>query len=102
MRKLFLTAIVFICYNASFGQTKNYVAFQAEIANRNNDFIDITLLNGQLVKKILLNKNGFFKDTLNVKSGMYRMKDGIEMTELYLENGYDLKLKMDENNLTNQ
>ena len=95
MRKLFLTAIVFICYNASFGQTKNYVAFQAEIANRNNDFIDITLLNGQLVKKILLNKNGFFKDTLNVKSGMYRMKDGIEMTELYLENGYDLKLKMD-------
>ena len=54
-------------------------------------------------------KNPFYDDTkascniyFDRRSGMYRMKDGVEMTELYLENGYDLKLKMDENNLTNQ
>ena len=94
MKKLFLIAIMFICSNGSFGQAKKYVSFQAEIANRNNDFISITLLNGKLIKKIELNNKGIFKDTLNVKEGMYRMNDGNETTELYLKNGYDLKLKM--------
>lgn len=94
MRKLFLIAIVFVCCNVSFGQTKKYVKFEAEIANRNNDFINITQLNGELIKKIVLNKEGIFKDTLKVKEGMFRMNDGVESTELFLKNGYDLKLKM--------
>ncbi|MBC7847028.1 MAG: TlpA family protein disulfide reductase [Flavobacterium sp.] len=95
MKKIVLIAIVFVCSNASFGQMINYVTFQAEIANRNNDFINITSLNGQLLKKIELNKKGIFKDTLKVKEGMYRMNDGVESTELYLKNGYSIKLKMD-------
>ena len=95
MKKIFLIAIVFVCSNASFGQMINYVTFQAEIANKNNDFINITTLNGQLLKKIELNKKGIFKDTLKVKEGKYRMSDGVETTELYLRNGYSIKLKMD-------
>ncbi|WP_281297656.1 TlpA family protein disulfide reductase [Flavobacterium limnophilum] len=95
MKKIFLIAIVFVCSNASFGQMINYVTFQAEIANRNNDFINITTLNGQLLKKIELNKKGIFKDTLKIKEGKYRMNDGVESTELYLRNGYSIKLKMD-------
>ena len=95
MKKIFLIAVVFVCSNASFGQMINYVTFQAEITNRNNDFINITSLNGQLLKKIELNKKGIFKDTLKVKEGMYRMNDGVESTELYLRNGYSIKLKMD-------
>ena len=95
MKKIVLIAIVFVCSNVSFGQMINYVTFQAEITNRNNDFINITSLNGQLLKKIELNKKGIFKDTLKVKEGMYRMNDGVESTELYLRNGYSIKLKMD-------
>lgn len=95
MKKIVLIAILFVCSHASFGQKMNYVTFQAEIANRNNDFINITSLNGQLLKKIELNKKGIFKDTLKVKAGMYRMNDGVESTELYLRNGYSIKLKMD-------
>jgi thiol-disulfide isomerase/thioredoxin len=95
MKKIFLITLVFVCTNASFGQMINYVTFQAEIANRNNDYINITTLNGQLLKKIELNKKGIFKDTLKVKEGMYRMNDGVETTELYLRNGYSIKLKMD-------
>ncbi|SHF90632.1 Thiol-disulfide isomerase or thioredoxin [Flavobacterium fluvii] len=95
MKKIFLIAILFVCSNASFGQKVNYVTFQAEIANRNNDFITITTLNGQLLKKIELNKKGIFKDTLKIKEGKYRMNDGMETTELYLKNGYSIKLKMD-------
>jgi thiol-disulfide isomerase/thioredoxin len=95
MKKLFLIAIVFVYSNTSFGQMINYATFQAEIANRNNDFINITTLNGQLLKKIELNKKGIFKDTLKVKEGKCRMNDGVESTELYLRNGYSIKLKMD-------
>jgi thiol-disulfide isomerase/thioredoxin len=95
MKKIVLIAIVFVCSNVSFGQMINYVTFQAEITNRNNDFINITSLSGQLLKKIELNKKGIFKDTLKVKEGMYRMNDGVESTELYLRNGYSIKLKMD-------
>lgn len=95
MKKLFLIAMVWVWSNASFGQIINYVTFQAEIANRNNDFINITSLNGKIFKRIEINKKGIFKDTLKVKEGMYRMNDGVESTELYLRNGYSIKLKMD-------
>jgi thiol-disulfide isomerase/thioredoxin len=94
MKKIFLIAVVLMSSWSGFAQKKEHMAFQAEIANRNNDFISITLLNGKLIKKIELNSKGIFKDTLNVKEGMYRMNDGNETTELYLKNGYDLKLKM--------
>jgi len=95
MKKLFLIAIVLFCFNSGFGQIINYVTFQAEIANRNNDFINIISTNGELIKKIELSNKGTFKDTLKVKEGMYRMNDGQESTDLYLRNGYNLKLKMD-------
>ena len=87
--------MVFICSNASFGQKANYVTFQAEIANRNNDFINIKSLDGQLLKKIELNSKGIFKDTMKVTEGKYILNDGMESTELYLKNGYSIKLKMD-------
>ena len=92
---MFLIAMVFVCSTVSFGQNKNYVTFQAEITNRNTDYINIKSLNGQLIKKIEINKNGFFKDTLKVKEGKYILNDGVENTEMYLKNGYSIKLKMD-------
>ena len=48
-----------------------------------------------MYKKTQVNKDGFFIDTLNVKEGFYQMYDGVEVTSLYLKNGYDLSLKMD-------
>ena len=94
MKKIFLIAIVLVCTTASYGQMIDYVTFQAEIANRNNDFINIISSNGTIIKRIALNKKEIFKDTLKVKEGLYRMNDGEESTDLYLRNGYNLKLKM--------
>lgn len=94
MKKIFLIAMVIVGSTASYGQMLNYVTFQAEIANRNNDFINIISSNGTIIKRIVLNKKGIFKDTLKVKDGLYRMNDGEESTDLYLKNGYNLKLKM--------
>ena len=48
-----------------------------------------------MYKKIQVNKDGVFKDTLHIKEGLYQMFDGVEYTELYLKSGYDLTLKMD-------
>ena len=94
MKRVFIIGMVLAASFASKAQTKNYVSFQAEIANKNGDFISIQD-NSKVYKKIKVNKDGIFKDTLHIKEGLYQMFDGVEFTELYLKSGYDLTLKMD-------
>lgn len=94
MKKVFLLGLFLGHSILSLAQTKDYVSFQAEIANKNGDFISIQD-NSKVYKKIKVNKDGIFKDTLHIKEGLYQMFDGVEFTELYLKSGYDLTLKMD-------
>ncbi len=94
MKKIFIAAFVFLISNAIVGQTKKYVSFEANIANKNGDVISI-ISGNKLSKKITVDKSGIFRDTLNVKEGMYMLFDGVEYTSLYLKNGFDLKLTMD-------
>lgn len=72
---------------------KKYATFEAKIDNKNGDKIFILGPN-KYKKEISVNKDGFFKDTLKVTEGLYRLYDGVENTMMYLKNGYDLKLKM--------
>lgn len=94
MKKILVVVVVFMFSISGNAQVKKYVTFQADIANRNTDSIFIRS-NKKIIKKIAINKNGIFKDTLNVAEGPYVLFDGVEYTSLYLKNGYDLKLKMD-------
>jgi thiol-disulfide isomerase/thioredoxin len=94
MKRVFIIGMVLAASFASKAQTKNYVSFQAEIANKNGDFISIQD-DRKVYKKIQVNKDGVFKDTLHIKEGLYQMFDGVEYTEIYLKDGYDLTLKMD-------
>ena len=94
MKKVFLLGLFLGHSILSLAQTKDYVSFKAEIANKNGDFISIQD-NSKVYKKIKVNKDGIFKDTLHIKEGLYQMFDGVEFTELYLKSGYDLTLKMD-------
>ena len=94
MRRVLIIGMVLAVSFTSEAQTKNYVSFKAEIANKNGDFISIQD-DRKVYKKIQVNKDGVFKDTLHIKEGLYQMFDGIEFTELYLKSGYDLTLKMD-------
>ena len=94
MKKLFLIAIAFIGVLNSNAQNKSYITFQAEIANRNSDTLFIKN-NQKFSKKIVINSKGIFKDTLKVVDGSYFIYDGQESSELYLKNGYNLKMKMD-------
>lgn len=95
MKKLFLIAIVLLVSFNSSAQKKSYMTFQAEIANRFGDVISFFNDKNKLVKTIKVNKNGIFKDTMNVTTGRYVFSDGNEFTIVYLKNGYDLKMKMD-------
>ena len=94
MKKVFLLGLFLGHSILSVAQTKDYVSFQAQIANKNGDFISIQD-NSKVYKKIKVNKDGIFKDTLHIKEGLYQMFDGVEFTQLYLKSGYDLNLKMD-------
>ena len=93
MKKVYyiLCAIVF----TSIGFAQNVVNFQADIANRNGDVIYIKNNKNQTVKEIKVNEKGIFNDSFDVTEGEYVMFDGVEYAQLFLRNGFDLKLKMD-------
>ncbi|WP_394760230.1 TlpA family protein disulfide reductase [Flavobacterium sp.] len=96
MKKLFLIALITFCSIYSFGQSKNVVIFQAEIANKNGDVIYIKDTKNKTIKEIKINNKGVFKDTFEIeKEDFYIFFDGVEYTQLFLKNGYNLKLKMD-------
>lgn len=95
MRKIFLIAVVLMGSMSIFAQKKEHMAFQAEIANRFGDVVSFFNAKNKLVKTIKVNKNGLFKDTMNVATGRYVFSDGNEFTIVYLKNGFDLKMKMD-------
>lgn len=93
MKKL-LHIMLLVVFSATAFAQKKYVTFEAQIDNRNGDKLFI-IKDNKKVKEFTLNSKGVFKDTLQVTTGMYRLYDGVEMTSLYLKNGYDLKLKID-------
>ncbi|MGG7035718.1 MAG: TlpA family protein disulfide reductase [Flavobacterium sp.] len=98
MKKLILTTIALAISVMGQAQSKNYVTFQAEIANRTSDTLFINE-NGKTIKKLKVDKNGTFKDTLTVKEeGLHWITDGVAGMHVYLQRGYDLKMKMDVKN----
>lgn len=95
MKKIFLIAIVLMGSFGGFAQKKNYLNFQGEISNKFGDVISFFDAKNKLVKTIQVDKNGVFKDTMNVAAGRYALSDGNEYTIVYLKNGFDLKMKLD-------
>jgi len=92
MKKLYFILTVFVFSSIGFAQN-DVVKFQADIAKRNGDVIYIKD-NNKIVQEIKIDK-GLFKASFPIKEGMYQMFDGVEYAQLYLKNGFDLKLTMD-------
>ena len=96
MKTVVCIALLFFCALGGNAQDIKLVNFEAEIANRTVDTIKI--LHGKTqkeVSKIVVNNKGLFKDAFAVEEGMYYLNNGKEYTQLFLKNGYDLKLKLD-------
>jgi thiol-disulfide isomerase/thioredoxin len=95
MKKIFVIAIAIIIGGTVGAQNKKHMTFQAEIANKFGDYVSFTNDQNKLIKKIQVDKNGVFKDTMSVVTGRYLFSDGNEYTIVYLKNGFDLKMKLD-------
>lgn len=92
MKKLYFILTAFVFSSVGFAQS-DIVKFQADIAKRNGDVLYIKD-NDKIIQEIKLDK-GMFKASFAVKEGMYQLFDGVEYAQLFLKNGYDLKLAMD-------
>jgi thiol-disulfide isomerase/thioredoxin len=92
MKKVF--HFIFTIMVAAVGLAQESMTFQAEIANKNSESLFIKD-NQSIIQEIKADSKGLFKATFAVKEGMYQMFDGVEYAQLFLKNGFDLKLKMD-------
>lgn len=92
MKKLF--SFIFTVLVTSVGIAQESMTFQAEIANKNSESLFIKD-NQNIIQEIKADSRGLFKASFAVKEGIYQMFDGVEYAQLYLKNGFDLKLKMD-------
>jgi thiol-disulfide isomerase/thioredoxin len=67
-----------------------YLTLSGKITEKNSD--SLVVRSSKFTKKIRLNENGVFSDTLKVEKGYYNLFDGKEQTSVYLENGFDLNV----------
>jgi thiol-disulfide isomerase/thioredoxin len=92
MKKLFSFLLMLVFTTVVISQES--MTFQAEITNKNGDILFIKQGN-TTIQEIKGDSKGNFKATFPVKEGMYQMFDGAEYAQLFLKNGYDLKMTMD-------
>ncbi|WP_298391689.1 TlpA disulfide reductase family protein [Flavobacterium sp.] len=99
MKKLGLFLFAFVISNVGIAQ-ETLLKFEADVTNRNGDILFIKN-NRIIVKEIKVQGDGHFSASFDIKEGMYQLYDGAEYSELFLKNGYDLKMKLDAKNFDN-
>ena len=91
MKNLFTLLAIVLFSSTVFAQDN--MAFQAKIENRNGDVLYIKDGN-TIIQEIKLDAKGLFQAKFPIKEGMYQLFDGAEYAQLFLKNGYDLKMTM--------
>ena len=94
MKKLvYALSIALVVLSCKEEAPKDYVTLAGTITNQNSD--SLVVLNKGYHKKIVVNSDGSFSDTLKVVTGSYSLYDGTEQTSIYLKNGFDLVITID-------
>lgn len=96
MKKLLLLIAVFAIFSCKTEPEvpKDYVTLSGKVENQNSDSLYI-YQGRNYTKTVKVNKDGTFKDTMKVKTGVYRIYDGSESGVIYLKNGYEIKMSVD-------
>lgn len=68
--------------------------FQAQIENKNGDVLYIKDGTGKVIQEMKINPKGIFQAEFAVQPALYQLFDGVEYAQLFLKNGYDLKMTM--------
>jgi thiol-disulfide isomerase/thioredoxin len=92
MKKILIFALI-IPFITNCQSPKDFTTLSGHLDNA--ETLTLTVSSKDFSKEITLDKEGNFKDTLNVETGVFIISDGRNRTYLYLSNGYDLKLKLD-------
>lgn len=94
MKKLiYALSIALVVLSCKEEAPKEYVTLSGTITNQNSD--SLMVLTRGYRKKIVVNSDGSFSDTLKVVTGSYSLYDGTEQTSIYLKNGFDLVITID-------
>ena len=96
MKKVIM--LLFFATNVMIGLAQETVSFVADIANRNGDVIYIRDMMNKPVQEMKVDEKGIFSGSFSVSDNFYLLFDGVEYAQLFLKNGYELKLKMDAKN----
>ena len=92
-----IVSFILIVFVSAFAMAQETMTFQGEIANKNGDIIYIKD-NQTIIQEIKLDSKGVFKAIFSVKEGVYQLFDGGQYAQLYLKNGFDLKMTLDASN----
>lgn len=95
MKKLVYLLAISIAIVSCNKEPKDYVTFSGKITNKSSNTVVISNPQYKFKKEISVDENGVFNDTMNVKTGYYRLFDGKEYATLYLQNGAEVKMTMD-------
>ncbi|AUP81687.1 hypothetical protein C1H87_18980 [Flavivirga eckloniae] len=85
--------LLFIFLSCKEAPKKDYVTISGTITSKNSDTLYI--LGRGFTKRMLVDDNGFFSDTLKVTNGEHTLYDGKELSAMHLNNGYNLKITLD-------
>ncbi|WP_418603522.1 TlpA family protein disulfide reductase [Hwangdonia sp.] len=95
MKKLIYVLAIAMAIVSCKKEQKDYVTLSGTISHKNSD--SLVVRSRSYTKKINVNADGTFKDTLKVETGSYSLFDGKEQTSVYLKNGFDLQITLDTN-----
>ena len=100
MKKLIFLA--FIALSLSSCKEKDYVTLEINLKGLEASDSIMVLYGNQFSKKISLDKNGIFKDTVKVPDASFYslVIDEKRMIQTFLRNGYDLKIEADSKDIT--
>ena len=94
MKKIiYVLSIALLVASCKNDAPKDYVTLSGKITDKNSDSLMIT--SQTYHKKIKVNSDGTFSDTLKIETGTYTLIVGSKATAIYLKNEYDLKLSLD-------
>lgn len=94
MKKIsYVLSLVLLVVSCNKDVKKEYVTFSGKIIDKNSD--SLLIRSKSFLKKINVNEDGTFSDTLKVKTGPYNLFDGNESTTIYLKNGFELFMDLD-------
>ncbi|MFY0630607.1 MAG: TlpA family protein disulfide reductase [Flavobacteriaceae bacterium] len=96
MKKIMYLAFATLMVVSCQQEPKDYVVFSGKITNPSSDSLVIfSRADRNFKKKIAVDADGNFNDTLKVADGEHSFYDGTQGTYLYLKNGFELNVTLD-------